>query len=415
MLRLLQTFFSNANETRGSFLRNAGTAVILTSLLISCAGQRAPDGGPIDTEPPYVASTVPPNYTTRFHGNSITLEFNKYVDHRTMESAVFVSPSLGQLQFDWSGRDVEIRFTGTLRRNMTYVVTVGTDVADLNNHNKMAQSYTLAFTTGEDIDHGAIAGKIFTQKESDSPVGIMVFAYKLDGLKPDTLDPRTTKPDYVTQSGKDGGFLLQHLTFGSYRVIAVRDEFKNLLYDPETDEYGTQPDEIVLTPGDTLKAGVWMKLGKEDTTAIRLTKASAANSRHLSVEFSSPIDTAGLSPASFSITDTLTGKLLSVLSVCPSYPTRRLATGATARPSGRSPLPVAANETSGPRRHRSWDWCPEMQAARASAMGVHVTGASATASPVGRTYSGGRPGPFAGRRRRWTVSRIWASEEVFSR
>jgi hypothetical protein len=295
-------------------------AVLLSLLLLSCAGQRAPEGGPIDTDPPYVASTDPPNYTTRFKGNSIVIEFNKYVDHRTVEGALFISPSLGQLAFDWSGREVEIRFTGTLRRSTTYVVTVGTDVADLHNHNKMAQSYTLAFTTGEDIDHGAIEGRVFPLRETDPALGVMVFAYKLDGLNPDTLDPRTTKPDYVTQTGKDGTYLLIHLAFGTYRVIAVKDEYKNLLYDPETDEYSAEPEAIALTPTDTLKSAVWMRLGKEDTSAVRLTKVASLNQRHLTLEFSSPIDTSAIHRSWFRISDTLTQKPLVVRSVCPVFP-----------------------------------------------------------------------------------------------
>ncbi len=294
--------------------------IVAAFLLVSCAGQRAPEGGPIDTEPPAIISTVPANYTTRFNGNTITIEFDKYVDHRSVEGAVFISPSLGRLEYDWSGREVEIRFSGQLRRSMTYVLTIGTDVADLHNHNKMAQSYTLAFTTGEDIDHGAIEGRVFPLKESDSPLGVMVFAYKLDGLNPDTLDPRTTKPDYVTQTGKDGGFLLRHLAFGTYRVIAVKDEYKNLLYDPETDEYATEPEEIALTPSDTLKPGVWMKLGKEDTAAVRLTKIASTNQLHLTIEFSSQIDTSGLDKNWFLIIDTLTQKRLGVQSANPLFP-----------------------------------------------------------------------------------------------
>jgi hypothetical protein len=301
-------------------LRRHIPAVLLSFFLVSCAGQRAPEGGPIDTDPPYVASTIPPNYTTRFKGRSLAIEFNKYVDHRSVEGALFISPSLGQLEFGWSGREVEIHFTGTLRRSTTYVITVGTDVADLHNRNKMAQSFTLAFTTGEDIDHGAIEGRVFPRKETDPALGVMVFAYKLDGLNPDTLDPRTTKPDYVTQSGKDGGFLLRYLAFGTYRVIAVRDDYKNLLYDPETDEYSTEPEEIALTPSDTLKSGVWMKLGKEDTTAIRFTKVASTNQRHLTIEFSSPIDTSGLDKNWFLIIDTLTQKRLGVRSVYPVFP-----------------------------------------------------------------------------------------------
>jgi hypothetical protein len=260
-------------------------SILLAALfLVSCAGQRAPEGGPIDTDPPVVASTFPPNYTTRFSGSRLSIEFNKYVDHRSVEGAIFISPSLGQLEFDWSGREVEIRFQGKLRRSTTYVVTIGTDVADLHNRNKMAQSYTLAFTTGEDIDHGAIEGRVFPKKETDPPIGVMVFAYKIDGLNPDTLDPRNVRPDYVTQSGKNGNFLLQHLAFGTYRLIAVRDEYKNLLYDPEVDEYGVQAVDISLTPKDTLTSFVWMRLEKEDTTAVRLIKASASDRRHLAVE-----------------------------------------------------------------------------------------------------------------------------------
>jgi hypothetical protein len=302
-------------------MRNILLISLLSSLLFSCAGQRPPEGGPIDTEPPFVAFTNPPNYTTRFTGTSITLEFNEYVDHRSVEGAIFISPSLGELEFDWSGREVEIRFPGKLRRYTTYVVSVGTDVADTHNRNKMAQSYTLAFSTGEDIDHGAVEGRIFPHKETDPSLGVMIFAYKLDGLNPDTLDPRTTKPDYVTQTGKNGDFLLRHLAFGSYRVMAVRDDYKNLLYDPEVDEFGVQPEEIALTPADTLKSGVWMKLEKEDTSAVRLLKVSPTNQRHLVVEFSSAIDTTGLSASWFRILDTLDQKPLAVQSVCPVFPT----------------------------------------------------------------------------------------------
>ena len=301
-------------------MRSHYSILLASFLLLSCAGQRAPEGGPIDTEPPVIVTTSPPNYTTRFSGSSISIEFDKYVDHRSVEGAIFISPSLGQLEFDWSGRELEIRFFGTLRRSTTYVVTIGTDVVDLHNRNKMAQSYTLAFTTGEDIDHGAIEGRVFPIKETDPATGVMIFAYKLDGLNSDTLDPRTTQPDYVTQTGKNGSFLLQHLAFGPYRVIAVRDEYKNLLYDPEVDEYGAQSRSIVLTPRDTLTSFVWMRLEKEDTTEVRLIKASSADRRQLMIDFSSPIDTAGLKQEWFHVVDTLTGRQITVQSVCPIFP-----------------------------------------------------------------------------------------------
>jgi len=301
-------------------VRNSACLLLTSMVLMSCAGQRPPEGGPIDTEPPVIISTIPPNYTTRFKGSSMTIEFSEYVDHRSVEGAVFVSPSLGPLEFDWSGREVVIGFSEKLRQSTTYVVTIGTDAADLNNHNKMAQAYTLAFSTGDDIDHGGITGKVFPRRDGDPPHGVMVFAYKLRGLNPDTLDPKRTKPDYVTQTGKNGEFALQHISFDSYRVFAVRDEYKNLLYDPETDDYAAAPSDFAITPFDTLRSDVWLKLAREDTTAMRLTKVAPINRRHVLAEFSSLVDTSSLWSDVFHIVDTSNQIGLKVLSVYPVFP-----------------------------------------------------------------------------------------------
>ena len=303
-----------------TLIRNSACCLVAALLLMSCAGQRPPEGGPVDTEPPVVVSTSPSNFTTHFNGNSIVIEFSKYVDHGSVEGAVFVSPSLGHLEFDWSGREVEIRFSEKLRRSTTYVFTIGTDAADLHNHNKMTQSYTLAFSTGDDIDHGAIKGKVYTKKDSDSPLGVMVFAYRLHDQNADTLNPTVTKPDYVTQTGKNGEFFLQHLSFGPYRVFAVRDEYKNLLYDPEVDDYAAAASDISVNPADTLRSDVWLKLAREDTTAVRLVKVSASNQRHILAAFSSTIDTSHLTPGWFHISDTTTQSALAVRSVFPVPP-----------------------------------------------------------------------------------------------
>ncbi len=296
-------------------------AVILAVLLLSsCAGQKPPEGGPVDTVPPVIISTYPRQYATQFRDSRILLEFDKYVDHRSVEGSVFISPTVGPLEFDWSGREVEIRFSDSLRPGRTYVVNVGTDVVDLHNHNRMAEAFTLAFSTGDSIDRGAIKGKIFTIKPADSPSGVMIFAYNLMGLNPDTLDPSRTKPDYVTQTGKGGEFFLRFLALGAYRLLAVRDEYRNLLYEPETDEYGVPSEDIDLTPSDTIQANVWMQLAKADTTAPRLIKATAPDQRHLLVEFSQAVDTGSIAPSSFQIADTADGEALGVRAASVLFP-----------------------------------------------------------------------------------------------
>lgn len=298
--------------------RSFGIVAALT--LVSCANQLPPDGGPIDTIPPTIISTYPAPYTVHFDDKKIVLEFDKYVDHRSVEESIFISPYVGSVEYNWSGREVEITFSEKVRRNRTYVVNVGTDVVDLRNRNRMAQAFTLAFSSGDDIDHGAIRGKVFPLKPGDPVEGVMIFAYNLSGLNPDTLDPHTVTPDYITQNGKNGEFSLLHLAFGSYRLFAIKDEYRNLLYDPEVDEYGVLAMDVRLTPDDTLQSNLTMRLAREDTTAPRLTKAEARDARHLVLGFSEAIDTAGATPLQIQIIDTLKNSRLTSHSVFANLP-----------------------------------------------------------------------------------------------
>ena len=295
--------------------------VVPAFFLVSCANQIPPEGGPIDTVPPKIISTYPAPYTLHFKHNRFDLEFDKYVDHRSVEESIFISPYVGDLEFDWSGKEVEVTFSGELHENKTYVINVGTDVKDLRSPaNRMAQAFTLAFSTGGEIDRGGIRGRIFPAKSSDHPEGVMIFAYQLEGLDPDTLDPRTLKPDYITQTGKGGDFYLQHLSFGPYRIFAVRDEYRNLLYDPETDQFGVPPRDFVLAASDSLEDNVHIRLASEDTTAPRVIDVDPQDSHHLLIEFSESIDTSSAAPIVFSIADSLSKEQLKIYSAFPILP-----------------------------------------------------------------------------------------------
>jgi len=300
--------------------------VLSVCMFWSCAGQFPPSGGPEDRDPPSIIATYPENNSTRVHDSRIVLEFDEYVDRASVQNALFISPSVGVMEFDWSGREVEIRFSERLRENTTYVVNVGTDVVDIRNRNRMAESFTLAFTTGNQIDEGMIEGRVFPAKPSDARSGIMVFAYRIDPrgegntINRDTLDPRHTKPDHSTQTGKEGNYTLSHLAFGTYRLMAVRDEFKNLLYVPETDEYAMGSADVSIGEQSPKISGVNFRLAKEDTTSPRLIKATSVSDRLFRLEFSEEVDPATVSFGSFTVADTVSGKIVNVLSASPIPP-----------------------------------------------------------------------------------------------
>jgi hypothetical protein len=276
--------------------------IVLGMLLPACAGQILPGGGPTDTEPPLIIRTFPDSNAVRVQASSVELEFSEYVDRRSVEESIFFSPYVGKLEFDWSGTEVTIRFPDSLRRNTTYVVNVGTDIRDIRAQNRMARGFTLAFTTGDSIDRGEIRGRVF----DEHPEGVMIFAYQLANVNPDTLNPVYVRPDYIMQTGTAGEFVLSNIAFGPYRVMAVRDEFRNLVYDREIDQYGVWTGDVSVDAARPVMQGVWFRLAKEDTTKPFVSGASAVDQFHAEVRFSEAIDTLSFQRAVFEVADTLT-------------------------------------------------------------------------------------------------------------
>jgi len=286
--------------------------------LVGCANQESPNGGPVDRTTPEIVSTYPDSSSMRnFSDNKIQLEFDRYMNERSVEEAIFISPYIRTLEFNWSGKELEITFSEKLRPNTTYVMNIGTDAEDLNK-NRMTHAFTLAFSTGKEIDRGAIEGRVYPRNNSDAISGIMIFAYRLNGLNLDTLNPINVKPDFITQTGKNGDFFLHHIPFGSYRVFAIRDEYRNLVYDREIDEYGVQSGIINITSSDSLTTGVLMKLAREDTTGPRLVRVMAPNRNHIIAGFSESINPTSVTLSSFSAFDTVNRKPLEFLIVYPS-------------------------------------------------------------------------------------------------
>jgi Bacterial Ig-like domain len=275
-----------------------------TLLLAGCAGQVPPPGGPLDTVPPRVIRTFPDSNAVRVSTKHVELEFSEYVDRRSVEESIFISPFVGELEFDWSGREVSVSFSEPLKPGRTYVVNVGTDVIDVHARNRMASGFTLAFSTGDSIDRGYISGRVY----DDRPEGVMIFAYAMEGIRADTLNPAHTRPDYIMQTGRGGKFILSNIALGPYRLFAVRDEYRNFLYDREIDQIGMAQGDLVLAPGRASVEGVNFLLTKEDTSRIFVISATAVNRRQIDLRFSEPPDSSRFSEARFDIRDTLSGR-----------------------------------------------------------------------------------------------------------
>lgn len=266
-------------------------------LFISCANQLPPGGGEIDTTPPEITEAFPIDGTVNFKEKYFRVWFSEYVDKRSFRDAIFISPAIeGELEISWSGRRATVTFPKGLRDDFTYVVTIGTDVVDLNNRNRMAQSYIFSFATGSQIDTRSITGKVF-DKDAD---GVMIFAYRVTD---DTIDYLKSKPDYISQVGKDGSFNLNGLGEDNYRIFAVKDQLRDLLFQSEMDKIGMPYSDINLTGEDSTYSGLNFFLMSADTTKPRLISAVMTDQRHILVTASRPLDSTIISSTNFSIID----------------------------------------------------------------------------------------------------------------
>jgi uncharacterized protein (DUF2141 family) len=232
---------------------------------------------------------------------------------------VFISPS-AKMSFDWSGKDLEISFDEELDSNTTYVFSLGTEYTDLK-QNKPDEAFTLIFSTGNYLDSGVIEGNLIDKNS----LGVFIYAFKIDNILPDTLNPKHTKPNYRTQVGTTGSFKLSALKDGKYRLFAIRDVAKNELYDEGTDDFGAAPFDVEVL-GENIP-NISLKIGSSiDKTGPLLFNAESAFNDLIALNFSEPLDTFSIQPESIIIKDTLSGKTIntSAAMISPDSPDKIL-------------------------------------------------------------------------------------------
>ena len=188
--------------------------------LVGCANQMSPGGGEVDKIPPTIIESFPKDGTINFTEKYLEVKFSEFIDRSSVQNAIFISPALQRgYEYEWTGKTLTIEIKDTLKENTTYTVTIGTDISDANNRNKMAEAFTFAFSTGNKIDKGKIAGKVY----DDKPDGVLIYAYQQEN----EFDPFTKKPDYISQVGSNGKFSLAGLRDGGYKIMAIRDNLQD--------------------------------------------------------------------------------------------------------------------------------------------------------------------------------------------
>ncbi len=290
---------------------------IIFLLFARCANIQAPSGGPPDTTPPLVNTIDLEENTIYFSQDRIRLRFSKYMNRNSVLENLYILPTT-KLSYRWSGKDLTIRFEEELRENTTYSLNIGSDFADLKG-NKPEDAFNIIFSTGDVIDTGRIAGRVF----ASNPQGLFIFAYNITDIDADTLNFLTTPPEYKVQIGSSGNFVINGLKDGAYRLIAVLDKFKDGMLSDGQDQFSTSLFDAIVNNG--VSQDIVFRFGRNaDFTPPTLFSAEAANDRTIKVFFSEQLDSTSITIGQFSLLDSVSQENFEIINAELSYESRNI-------------------------------------------------------------------------------------------
>jgi len=255
-------------------------------LLFYCAKEGMPPGGPLDTTPPKVISVSPKPDSIGVDLNSkIKITFSERMSDKPTEESIFISPFPKKpLDSSWHKNKLIISFTEPLQKDKTYVVTIGTGAPDLRG-NHLSESYTFAFSTGTALNYGSISGQVWMKQTSvfQTEPGISIWSYLFsDTIK---MDPEGDKPDYVTQSDVEGKYIFKNLSVGKYRLFAVEDLNRDLVWDPDKEAIGVSTQDVELTSNNDSCNHIDFILALKDTTKPSLLNCQTLNKNQVRLDF----------------------------------------------------------------------------------------------------------------------------------
>ena len=100
----------------------------------ACASVKAPQGGPLDSEPPKLLSTSPTKLTNLQPGQQITVSFNEFIKEESLKNAIEIFPDINtKIDFEYYGKDVIITLPLNLEMKKTYVISLNSNLSDEQN------------------------------------------------------------------------------------------------------------------------------------------------------------------------------------------------------------------------------------------------------------------------------------------
>jgi hypothetical protein len=241
--------------------------------------------------------------------SEVRITFSEKIRADFTPAQVFITPAPEKApRLSRDKNDLVIKFQDSLRPDQTYLVTIQTGLSDLRG-NKLKRPLKLAFSTGDKLERGTIAGLILADYRPLS--GVEIWAFR---AMPD-FNLFSAAPEYLIQSDDSGRYKLEYLAEGEYLCFAVSDKNGDRKYEPEQDLLGMPVGPISLDSSHILAEGCNFAIRRFDTSALKITAADYTEDLLLSLKFSAKLYTPALAPDDFSIFSLDSGRQYQVLGI----------------------------------------------------------------------------------------------------
>ena len=246
-------------------------------LLLGCAKQSTPQGGPIDEDPPNIISQYPENQSINTVPEEIIIEFDEYIKLDNPSKNIIITPRLDKDKIITTAlkNRVRVDLNQELEENTTYVFNFQKSVQDASESNP-AQNLKVVFSTGPTIDSLTVQGRVnvlFPDRNTDYR-DVLIGLYRTQ----DTTDLFTSPPYYIGQADSTGNFQLENLREGEFLAYAWLDENNTLKAEGKNENFAFIKDTLTITP-ETEKL-LHFNLAKSDQGEFKLNRSTESGSAY---------------------------------------------------------------------------------------------------------------------------------------
>lgn len=215
-------------------LKTIAFAILCLLIFERCAQQVSPTGGKKDTLAPILTQSIPVNKTLNFKDNRIELFFDEYVILDNITQKLIITPAIeNPYTFKQNGMSVVLNFKKKFNDSTTYTLNFGDAIKDFAERNP-AKNLKLVFSTGSTLDSGRVYGNIKDLRINKNVADALVGLYQIS----DTLNVAKQKPVYFSRTDTSGNFSIENVQIRDYKLIAMDDKNRNMLYNSKDERVG---------------------------------------------------------------------------------------------------------------------------------------------------------------------------------